>query len=75
MNRALVVGLGISALMLLVVMAKLTIWTYRTTAPPDPERARFMLECTYDWNLSPQACRQILNGDDPPVPAPEYDGC
>jgi hypothetical protein len=42
---------------------------------PDPERARFMLECAYDWSLSPQTCRKILNGEDPPVPPPEYDGC
>lgn len=41
----------------------------------DAERARFMLECTYDWSLSPETCRNILNGDDPPIPPPEYDGC
>ena len=40
----------------------------------DPDRARFMIECAYDWNLAPQTCREILNGEDPP-PAPEYDGC
>ena len=42
---------------------------------PDPERARFMLECTYDWSLAPKTCREILEGQDPPVPPPEYDGC
>lgn len=42
---------------------------------PYPARALFMLECTYDWNLSPQTCRQVLNGEDPPVPVPEHDGC
>jgi len=41
----------------------------------DPDRARFMIECTYDWSLSPQTCRDILNGEDPPVPPPEYEGC
>ena len=42
---------------------------------PDPERARFMIECAYDWNLAPETCREILNGEDPPTLSPEYDGC
>lgn len=40
----------------------------------DPERARFMLECVYDWEVAPSDCREILNGEDPP-PARQLDGC
>lgn len=38
----------------------------------DSERARFMLECAYDWNVAPEECRRILQGDDP-KPPPEDD--
>lgn len=34
----------------------------------DPERARFMLECAYDWNVAPAECRRILEGDTPKPP-------
>lgn len=44
------------------------------TSKPDPDRARFMLECTHDWMLTPEQCRDILNGEDPVVPPPEA-GC
>ena len=74
MNRALIAFCGLSAFVLtMILMCPGT--GYQPTGAQDPERARFMLECAYDWNLSPHTCREILKGDDPPVPAPEYDEC
>lgn len=32
----------------------------------DVEKATFMLECSYEWGLSPEQCRDILAGGDPP---------
>lgn len=41
---------------------------------PDPD---FMLECVYGWGQTPDNCRAILEGDDPPpLPEAEYNqGC
>ena len=72
-NRALVVLFGILAFLLTMILVR-PVANYQTADTPDPERARFMLECTYDWNLSPQTCREILYGKDPPALVPEYDG-
>lgn len=43
--------------------------------PQDPDRARFLLECQYDWMLSNEACHRLLDGGDPPEEPPEYLGC
>lgn len=56
-----------------ISIGRLVYVAYQVQAP-DPDRARFMLECTYDWMLSPTQCRDILNGEDPVVPPPEA-GC
>ena len=37
----------------------------------ETERARFMLECAYDWQLAPETCERMLEGERPPVPPPE----
>ena len=44
-------------------------------AGQDPERARFMLECTYDWQLAPETCRKILQGENPPPASEVMPGC
>lgn len=31
----------------------------------DVEKATFMLECGYEWGLSPEQCRDVLAGGDP----------
>ncbi len=41
----------------------------------DPERARFLLECQYDWMLSNEECHRLLDGGDPPEKPPEWTGC
>lgn len=64
---ALVVAAGVYSVFKIAYVA----YTFET---PDPDRARFMLECTYDWMLSPKECREILNGKDPVTPPPEA-GC
>lgn len=69
---AIKIFLGCLLLILVTILystAKLAAFAYEVEAP-DPERARFMLECTYDWMLSPQECREILNGKDPVTPPP-----
>ena len=43
--------------------------------PTDPDRARFLLECQYDWMLSNEECRRLLEGGDPPEKPPEWTGC
>lgn len=43
-----------------------------------PEEASFMLECVYGWDQTPEDCRKILAGEDPPPlpPPPDYEqGC
>jgi len=41
----------------------------------DVEKATFMLECSYEWGLSPEQCRDVLVGGDPP-PEPRVEpGC
>jgi hypothetical protein len=45
--------------------------------PDPPQDPDFMLECVYGWGQTPDNCRAILEGDDPPpLPDPEYNqGC
>lgn len=39
----------------------------------DPDRARFMLECVLEWDLTPEECEGVLRGEAPsPVGRP---GC
>lgn len=58
-----------------VLLTLLAIGVGRGVGPEeDPERARFMLECSYDWGLAPAECRALLRGDDPP-PLPAEPGC
>lgn len=33
---------------------------------PQPDRARFMLECVQDYQYTPETCAAIWSGDDPP---------
>lgn len=73
-NRMLAITCALAVFALTFTVGKLAFWTYEATATPDPDSARFMLECTHDWMLSPQECRNILNGEDPTVPPPEA-GC
>lgn len=44
-------------------------------ADTDPDRARFLLECRYDWMLSNEECHRLLDGGDPPEKPPEWTGC
>jgi hypothetical protein len=67
-------GYAVMAIALLSVCCVAIISVLLQTAKPDPDRARFMLECTYDWMLSPEQCRDILGGKDPVTPPPEA-GC
>lgn len=41
----------------------------------DVEKATFMLECSYEWGLSPEQCRDVLDGADPPSEPWSEPGC
>lgn len=56
----------------LVLGGALIVLINRTPPPepkPDPERALFMLQCVYEWNLSNETCEAVLHGD----PLPPFD--
>lgn len=54
---------------LVIFFATVLGWSLRglaTEAAPDPERARFMLECVTEWGYDGRTCKEILNGKVPP---------
>lgn len=56
------IGFALGALLTVCNFAK-------ASEKADPERALFMLNCVYDWNLSNETCESILHGE----PVPPFD--
>ncbi len=71
---AIVFGVFFIGVLFLFMNIPLEGGTDRGKKEQDPDRARFMMECTHDWGFSASTCREILEGKDPP-PAPEFVGC
>jgi len=61
-----------------MLIGGLGVWSVRQvmeTPEPDTDRARFLLECQYDWMLSTKQCLDLLEGGTPPQDHPEWSGC
>lgn len=51
----------------LVLFALFSSALYRAGSKPSTtDKASFMMECVYGWDQTPDNCREILNGEDPP---------
>lgn len=49
-----------------VIFAAFIMFPSEAPRRPDPERARFMLECVSDHQYAPSTCAAIWEGEDPP---------
>jgi hypothetical protein len=76
-QRSDLVGMLLVGLMAVAASLFVTALVADLIKPIPPQDPDFMLECVYGWGQTPDNCRAILEGDDPPpLPDPEYNqGC
>lgn len=51
---------------LFILLLCLAVRLQPAPAPAPAEDPSFMLECVYGWDQTPDNCRKILQGEDPP---------
>lgn len=71
-DRMMLSGVGIAlANLLLIAFGAFLALVKINGADQDVDRARFMLECRYDWSLSYETCEGMLRGEAPPTELPK----